>query len=63
VVAERSIVYQALLYCAVLFADALGGAWIAGAASVSYDSLPAALITAVVIVVLVGWLIASRHNR
>jgi hypothetical protein len=65
VVAERGIIYQALLYgtVLVLFACAIGGAWIAGTVSASGQSLPAALITTVVLAVLVGMLIASRRSR
>jgi hypothetical protein len=62
VVADRGIVYQALLYSAVLFAGALGGAWIADAASASFYSLPAAIITTIVLIALIGWLVAFRRS-
>jgi hypothetical protein len=61
--AKRSIVYQALLYGALLFATGVGSSCIAGTASASFESLPAALITAVALVVLVGWLVAIRRGR
>ncbi len=63
VVAERGLVYQALLFGALLFAGGLGGAWIAGTASASFYSLPAALITVVVLAALIGWLIVGRRRR
>lgn len=47
VVAERGLVYQALLFGAVLFVGRFGGAWTAGTASASFYSLPAVLITVV----------------
>jgi hypothetical protein len=63
----RGLVYQALLFGALLFAGGFGGAWIAGkvvaTASPSFYALPAALITAVVLAVLVGWLIVERRRR
>jgi hypothetical protein len=62
VVAERRILYRALLYGALLFAGGFGGAWIAGTASTSFQSLPAAIITFVVLAVLVGWLILGRRR-
>jgi hypothetical protein len=61
-VAERGVVYQALLFGALLFAGGAGGSWIAGTASASFMSLPAALITFVVLVVLIGWLIVARRR-
>ncbi len=62
VLAERGLVYQALFVGALLFVGGLGGAWIAGAASASFESLRAALITVVVLAVLVGWLIVARRR-
>ena len=63
VVAERSLVYQALLFGALLFAGGFGGAWIAGTASASLQNLPAVLITIVVLAVLVGCMILIRRRR
>jgi hypothetical protein len=63
IVAARGIPYQALLFGALLFAGGLGGAWIAGAASASFRSLPAAIITLFVLTVLAGWLIAALRSR
>jgi hypothetical protein len=60
--ADRGIVYQALLFGALLFAGGFGGAWIAGTASASFYSLPAAFITVVVLAALVGWLIMGRRR-
>jgi hypothetical protein len=54
VVAKRGLVYQALFVGALLFAVGLGASWIAGMASASLQSLPAALITVVVLAVLVA---------
>jgi len=69
-VAERGLVYQALLSGALLFIGVIGGAWIAGTVSASFASLPAAVITTLVAVittlvltVLVGWLIVGRRSR
>jgi len=62
VVAERGLLYQALLFGAVLFTGVFVGAWIAGTASASFASVPAALITVVVLVGLVGWLIVARRR-
>jgi hypothetical protein len=61
--AERGFLYQALLFGTLLFAVVLGSFWFAGMASASSYSLPAALVTVVVLVVLVGWLIVSRRDR
>ena len=62
VVAERGIVYQALFFAAVLIAGGIGGAWMANTASLSAESLPAALITVVVLVALAGLLFVA-HRR
>ncbi len=63
VVAERGPTYQAVLFGAMAVVSVLGGLWIAGTASAAPGSLPAALITAVVLALLVSWLIVIRRRR
>ena len=62
VVAERDLVYQALLIVAVLVAGGAGGWWIAEMATAATVSLPAAVITVFVLAALVGWLIMGRRR-
>ena len=60
--AERGLVYQALFIGALLFAVVVGSSWIAGTASASFYSLPAALITVVVLAALVCLLIVVHRG-
>jgi hypothetical protein len=61
-VADRSLWYQAVFFVAVLIAGGIGGAWMANTASLSGESLPAAVITVVVLVAMAGLLFVA-HRR
>ncbi len=62
VVAEQGLVYRALLIGAALVVGAMVGAWAAGMASAASGSLPAALVTVVVLAVLAGLLVVARRR-
>lgn len=62
VVADRGVWYQTLLFAAVLISGGIVGAWAANTASVSIESLPAAIITVIVLVGLSGLLFIA-HRR